>query len=98
MRMRFPQGSGLLPSSYWTFAVLAGLLATALILVTCGKNTITGSVNNGTGTVNLSISDPPSCSAPAGNFQSVFITIRAVQAHISATADDNSPGWVDLVP
>lgn len=98
MRMRFPSRSGPLPSSYWTFAVLAGLLATALILVTCGKNTITGSVNNGTGRVNLSISDPPSCTPPSGNFQSVFITIRAVQAHISATADDNSPGWVDLVP
>jgi hypothetical protein len=28
----------------------------------------------------------------------VFITIRSVQAHISATAGDNSPGWVELVP
>jgi hypothetical protein len=23
---------------------------------------------------------------------------RGVQAHISAAADDNSPGWVELVP
>jgi hypothetical protein len=87
-----------LPSSYLPFAVLASLVAVALTLVTCGKTTFTGHVNNGMATVNVSISDPPSCSPPAGNFKSVFITIRSVQAHISATADDNSAGWVELVP
>ena len=87
-----------LPSSYQSLAVLAVLVAVALTLVTCGKTTFTGQVNNGMATVNVSISDPPSCSPPTGNFKSVFITIRSVQAHISATADDNSPGWVELVP
>jgi hypothetical protein len=86
------------PSSYLPLAVLAVLLAAALTLVTCGKTTVTGQFNNGTGTVNVSISDPPSCSPPSGNFKSVFITIRSVQAHTSASADDNSPGWVELVP
>jgi hypothetical protein len=87
-----------LPSSYLPLAVLGALVAVALTLVTCGKTTFTGNFNNGMGTVNVSISDPPSCSPPAGSFKSVFITIRSVQAHISATADDNSPGWVELVP
>jgi hypothetical protein len=87
-----------IPSSYLSLAVLTALVAVALTLVTCGKTTITGQVNNGMATVNVSISDPPSCKPPTGNFRSVFITIRSVQAHISATADDNSPGWVELVP
>src|SRR6266404_2251100 len=87
-----------LSSSLMSFAVLAVLVGIALSLVTCGKTTITGQVNNGMATINVSLSDPPSCSPPAGNFKSIIITIRSVQAHISATADDNSPGWVELVP
>ena len=87
-----------LSSSYLSLALLAVLVAVALTLVTCGKTTITGQVNNGMATVNVSLSDPPSCMPPAGNFKSVFITVRSVQAHISATADDNSLGWVELVP
>lgn len=87
-----------LRSSDLPLALLALLVVAALSLVTCGKTTIMSQVNNGMGTVNLSISDPPSCSPPAGSFKSVFITIRSVQAHISATADDTTPGWVELVP
>jgi Domain of unknown function (DUF4382)/Carboxypeptidase regulatory-like domain len=78
--------------------LLVALLAVALTLVTCGKTTYMGQINNGMATVNVTISDPPSCAPPAGNFSSVFITIRSVQAHTSATAGDNSPGWVELVP
>jgi hypothetical protein len=85
-------------SSYVLLGALAALVAMALTLVACGRTTITSQVNNGMATVTMSISDPPSCSPPAGNFRSVFITIRSVQAHTSATADDNSPGWVELVP
>src|SRR5260370_32284606 len=87
-----------LSSSYLSLAFLAVLVAVALTLVTCGKTTITGQVDNGMATVNVSLSDPPSCMPPAGNFKSVFITVRSVQAHISATADDNSLCWVALVP
>jgi hypothetical protein len=97
--MRFSARSNRqVPSSYMPLGVLVALVAVALTLVTCGKTTITSQVNNGMATVNVSISDPPSCSPPAGGFRSVFITIRSVQAHTSATADDNSPGWVELVP
>jgi uncharacterized protein DUF4382/carboxypeptidase family protein len=97
--MRFSARSNRqVPSSYMPVGVLVALVAVALTLVTCGKTTTMTQVSNGMATVNVSISDPPSCSPPAGNFKSVFITIRSVQAHTSATADDNSPGWVELVP
>ncbi len=79
-------------------ALLAALFAAALAMMNCGNTTVTGQFNNGMGTVNVSISDPPSCSAPPGDFESVFITIRSVQAHISATAGDNSSGWQELAP
>ncbi|HKW55807.1 MAG TPA: DUF4382 domain-containing protein [Candidatus Acidoferrum sp.] len=87
-----------LPSLYPSLVLLAGLFAVVLTLVTCSNTSTTGNVTNGMATINVSLSDPPSCSPPAGSFKSVFITIRSVQAHISATADDNSPGWVELVP
>ena len=79
-------------------ALLAALFAAALAMMNCGNTTVTGQFNNGMGTVNVSISDPPSCAAPSGDFESVFITFRSVQAHISATADDNSSGWQELAP
>lgn len=95
--MRFSIRSNRQIPFYMPLGVLVALVAVALTLVTC-SNTTTMQVNNGFATVNVSISDPPSCSPPAGSFKSVFITIRSVQAHISATAGDNSPGWVELVP
>lgn len=87
-----------LPSFYLSLVFIAGLFAVVLTLVTCSNTSTTGNVTNGMATINVSLSDPPSCSPPAGSFKSVFITIRSVQAHTSATADDNSPGWVELVP
>jgi hypothetical protein len=54
--------------------------------------------SGGTGTVNVSMTDPPSCAFPNGNFTHVYITVRSVQAHTSATADDNSAGWQELAP
>ena len=54
--------------------------------------------NGGTGSINVSITDPPSCKFPNGDFQHVYVTIRSVQAHTSSTAGDNSPGWQELAP
>lgn len=51
-----------------------------------------------TGTVTVTMSDPPSCSPPNGPYQHVFVTVRSVQAHVSASADDNAPGWQELAP
>jgi Domain of unknown function (DUF4382) len=78
---------------------LSGLVLAAFtwIFVSCSKNSPT---NGGTqmGAAVLSISDPPSCAVPNGSFKSVFVTIRSVQANLSATADDNSSGWQELAP
>jgi hypothetical protein len=75
------------------------LAALAATLAGCiGSNSGSGMSNGGTGTVNVSITDPPSCKFPNGDFQHVYIAIRSVQAHTSATADDNSPGWQELAP
>jgi Domain of unknown function (DUF4382) len=80
--------------------------------VGCGGN-VTFMQNQGMGTLGVTISDPPSCmaattgaaavtpggtAAPSGTFTSVFVTIRSIQAHISATADPSSSGWQELAP
>jgi hypothetical protein len=78
---------------FWVGSLIV-LLGLATVLVSCGG---TGSMlsTGGTGTVNVSITDPPSC---AGTFDHVYVTIRSVQANISATAGDNSSGWQELAP
>jgi hypothetical protein len=81
----------------WPFG-LAVLAALAAILAGCGGSSFTGFTGNGTGTINVSITDPPSCKVPNGDFEHVYVTIRSVQAHTSATADDNAPGWQELAP
>jgi len=74
----------------------AAIFGIAGILVSCSG----GSSNmvSGMGTVNVSMSDPPSCMPPNGQFTHVYVTVRSVQAHISTTADDNSSGWQELAP
>jgi hypothetical protein len=64
-------------------------------MASCSKNSTT-SVSSGMGSANVSISDPPSCAAPSGNFNHVYVTVRSVQAHLSASASDSSPGWQEL--
>lgn len=86
-------------------SILLGSLAVvvSLIIVSCGGSTSIQSPSMGT--VSVSLGDPPSCAAsvgaaavPPGTFSSVWITIQAVKAHISSTADANSPGWQELAP
>lgn len=80
------------------------VIAVALIVISCGGGS-TMKLTPATGTVNVSISDPPSCSAtpgatpmPSGSFSDVWVTVVSVKAHITATADTNSPGWQELAP
>jgi Domain of unknown function (DUF4382) len=75
----------------------SGFAAVAVFLLSCGGGTAT-LTSNSMGTVNVSISDPPSCAAPQGSFMHVYVTVRSVQAHTSSTANDNSPGWQELAP
>jgi hypothetical protein len=50
------------------------------------------------GTVNLTVSDPPTCAAPSGPYSHVYVTIRDVKIHQSASANANDSGWIDLTP
>ena len=77
---------------------LIGFAALVVSLVSCGGHVSTGGLGSGTGAITVNLSDPPSCAFPNGPIEHVWVTIRSVQANVSATADDNSPGWVELTP
>ena len=66
-------------------------------MVSCTGKT-TGTINNGMGTVNVSISDPPSCSGKTGTIAHVFVTVRSVQAHTSSSPTPDEAGWQELAP
>ncbi|HET7106363.1 MAG TPA: DUF4382 domain-containing protein [Candidatus Acidoferrum sp.] len=75
----------------------AAILGIAGIIVSCSGGSSHNMVS-GMGTVNVSMSDPPSCMPPNGQFTHVYVTVRSVQAHTSTTADDGSSGWQELAP
>jgi Domain of unknown function (DUF4382) len=78
-------------------SLVALLVAVPVTVIGCGGgNNVIPSVN--TGTVNVSLSDPPSCTPPTGPFKHVYVTVRSVEAHTSATAGDSSAGWQELAP
>jgi hypothetical protein len=85
-----------LSTAIWIGCLIV-LVAFAAALVGCSGSGSAMS-NGGTATVHVSITDPPSCKFPNGDFQHVYVTIRSVQAHTSASADDNTPGWQELAP
>jgi Domain of unknown function (DUF4382) len=78
---------------------LVGLCVTVftvvLMLVACGGG---GNTNSQTAFVNVSTSDPPTCSAPSGPYSHVFVTVTDVKIHTSANAGSNDSGWLDLTP
>ena len=73
----------------------AAVLLIAGILISCGGTTSKIQAT-GMGTINVSLSDPSSCMPLNGQFEHVFITVRSVQAHTSASATDSSSGWQEL--
>src|SRR5438445_9755031 len=94
------------------FLLIVAVATVALISIGCGGSTPTMQ-SSSMGAISVSVSDPPSCmaatpgatgvpdggtAAPGGTFSSVFVTIRSIQAHVSATADDTSSGWQELAP
>jgi len=82
--------------------IFAGVIALCFVGIAtgCGGSGSSMSVTpmSSTGTVSVSISDPPSCKHPNGTFEHVYITVRSVQAHTSANATDSTPGWQELAP
>jgi len=73
------------------------VVAVALIVISCGGG-ISMKLGPAMGTVNVSISDPPSCKPPTGHFTHVFITVSSVKVNASSTAGDSSDGWQELAP
>src|SRR5713101_8995706 len=86
---RNPRAGGL-------FLAATAIFAIAGIIVSCSGGS--SQMSSGMGTVNVTMSDPPSCMPPNGQFMHVYVTVRSVQAHISATATDSSSGWQELAP
>ena len=76
-----------------------GILAIVGLVAGCSGGISTPQMQQmQTGTVMVSISDPPSCKKPNGDFMHVYITVRSVQAHIDPKASDSSSGWQELAP
>jgi Domain of unknown function (DUF4382) len=67
----------------------------AIFLLSCGGG---GSSSVKPATVQLSLSDPSTCSAPQGPFSHIYVTVTDVRIHQSASASDSDSGWVDLAP
>ena len=77
---------------YATCVVFLGFLVCAALVVSCGGPS--NSSNPTTGTVNTSITDPPTCSAQVSH---VYVTIAKVTAHINANASPTDSGWQTIV-
>lgn len=73
-----------------TFYLILCLIPAILFLLACG--------GSGPGTVNLSLSDPPTCMAPQGPYTHVYVTVTDVLIHQSSSASSNDAGWIDLAP
>jgi hypothetical protein len=76
--------------------MLVGVVLTVALLASCGSGTQTTQQPT-TGGVNVTLSDPPTCKAPIGDFTNVWVTVTRVRAHISSDAAPDASGWVDLV-
>jgi len=74
-------------------------LATALLVIAgCSGGSSMKTQPASMAIVNLSVSDPATCSAPLGNFAHIYVTITDVQINSSSSAGDNDSSWIDLTP
>jgi len=73
------------------FSLVLSLAVAAMI--SCGSSS-TSSTTPTTGTVQTSLSDPPTCSA---TYSHVYVTITQIQANLSSTAGPSDSGWQTLV-
>lgn len=82
------------------FFIFAGILALSGALLTSGCGSSSSPMNSGStmASVNVTVSDPSTCSAPQGPFSHIFVTITDVEIHSSSSAGLNDPGWIDLTP
>ena len=74
-------------------------------LIGCGGGGGDGSQTGGStppatppsGTVTVTLSDPPTCKGPRGDLNRVWVTITLVRAHLSTAADPDASGWMTLL-
>lgn len=76
--------------------LLIVVLGTAFLAFSCGGNSSSKAASPAK--VNVTVSDPATCSAPEGPFSHIYVTITDVQINASANAGDNDPNWIDLTP
>jgi len=76
----------LIMSAVAVIAVLIGILAG------CSSSNL--STPAGSGLVNVTVSDPATCSAPSGPFSHVYVTITDVKVTTNANAGDNDSSWI----
>jgi Domain of unknown function (DUF4382) len=66
------------------------MVASAIFLISCSGG------GSGQGTINTSLSDPSTCSAPNGPYRHIYVTVTDVLIHQSADAGAKDSGWVHL--
>ncbi len=73
------------------------LTSVLIFLVACSSGSGSGGAT--TAKVNVSFSDPPTCSSSTGGaYNHIYVTIKDVKIHQSAMAGPNDSGWIDLTP
>src|SRR5216683_1625214 len=77
---------------------LVPLVAVILFLFGCSGKSSSSMSSSVPATVNMTVSDPATCSGPQGPFSHIYVTITDVQINASSSAGDNDPGWIDLTP
>lgn len=80
------------------FSIIVVTLAVSILLFLsgCGSSTSVNGISMAS--VNVTVSDPATCSGPQGQFSHIFVTITDVKIHSSSSAGPNDSGWVDLTP
>ncbi len=83
----------------WLFLSILLALGLVITLVSCSSSNEPPPATGAgvTSTVTTSISDPPICDPPAGQFSHIWVTVTQVRAHMSSSAEGNGAGWVTLV-
>jgi hypothetical protein len=83
----------------WARVIGFGLvLGIVVSFAACGGSSSQSTSNNMSATVNITVSDPHTCTGPSGPFSHIYVTITDVEIHASSSAGPNDPGWVDLTP
>jgi len=79
-------------SRFFLVGLCVTVFTVVLMLVACG-----GGINTTSQTafVNVSTSDPPTCSAPSGPYSHVFVTVTDVKIHFARTCAHKTAvgGW-----